>query len=90
MEIVLKKNHVAVLQTKWGEVVGVIKPSSVARHDLELAVHEHFNCPCVLTTPNDFVMPDDFSKSYTFALYSDEEGEEIVFETLTLTAAPIY
>jgi hypothetical protein len=90
MKIVLSKNHVAVLQTEYGKVVCVIPSTDIAWHLLEHGVEEHFNCTCTLTNPEDFIMPDSLSKSYTFALYSEEEGEEPLFETLTLTAAPIY
>jgi hypothetical protein len=89
MNIILKENHLAVLQTESGEVVALFGSTKEARIHLEKAVGEHFDCACSLSTPRDFEQPLDYEQPYTFMLYGEDEDSDI-YETLVMTYAPLY
>lgn len=89
MNIILKENHLAVLQTESGEVVALFGSTINARFNLEKAVGEHFDCACSLSTPRDFEQPLDYEQPYTFMLYGEDEDSD-TYETLVMTYAPIY
>lgn len=89
MNIILKENHLAVLQTESGEVVALFGSIKDAGTYLEKAVGEHFDCTCSLSTPKDFEQPLDYEQPYTFMLYGEDEDSD-TYETLVMTYAPIY
>lgn len=89
MDINLKKNHVAILTEKSGEVVGVFNSGNDVKSKMEDAVSMHFDVASVgLIDPRDFNMPFDYEQPYEFVLYKSSGEDEYV--TLVMTYTPIY
>jgi hypothetical protein len=90
MKITLAKNFLAVLQTEHGEIIALIGATEDAKASLEEAVSQHYDCECGLTNPKDFHQLLDHEESYRFVLYGYGNNQEDVYETFTMTYAPLY